>query len=88
MGRACKLPFSYGLETDPGIASIVLARLTMDARHPQSDEFVPKVNPPRNCIPLKAITGAFTEMPKKLAAHRDGWTWELLMDAAQTPSTA
>jgi len=27
-------------------------------------------------------------MPKKSAAHRDGWTWELLRDAAQTPSTA
>ena len=27
-------------------------------------------------------------MPTKSAAHRDGWTWELLRDAAQTPSTA
>jgi hypothetical protein len=27
-------------------------------------------------------------MPKKSAAHRDGWTWELLRDAAQTASMA
>jgi hypothetical protein len=26
-------------------------------------------------------------MPKKSEAHRDGWTWELLRDAAQRPST-
>ena len=41
-----------------------------------------------NNIPLKAVTYAFSVMPKKSAAHRDGWTWELLRDAAQTPSTA
>ena len=27
-------------------------------------------------------------MPKKHASHRDGWTWELLRDAAGRPSTA
>ncbi len=27
-------------------------------------------------------------MPQRSAAHRDGWTWELLRDAASTPSTA
>ena len=31
---------------------------------------------------------AFSGMPKNSAAHRDGWTWELLRDAAQTSSTA
>ena len=31
---------------------------------------------------------AFSKMPKKSTAHRDGWTWELLRDAAQRPSTA
>jgi hypothetical protein len=41
-----------------------------------------------NCIPVKTVTNAFCGMPKKSAAHRDGWTWELLRDAAQTPSTA
>ncbi len=41
-----------------------------------------------NCIPLKAATDAFLGMPKKSAAHRDGWTWELLRDATQTPSKA
>jgi len=27
-------------------------------------------------------------MPKKSNAHRDKWTWELLRDVAQLPSTA
>ncbi len=27
-------------------------------------------------------------MPKQSAAHRDGWPWELLRDAASRPSTA
>ena len=31
---------------------------------------------------------AFSGMPKKSAIHRDGWTWELLRDATQSPSTA
>jgi len=27
-------------------------------------------------------------MPKHSATHRDGWTWELLRDVANRPSTA
>ncbi len=27
-------------------------------------------------------------MPKKYAAHRDGWTWEILRDAKSRPSIA
>jgi len=34
------------------------------------------------------VAEAFSKMPKKSAAHRDGWTWELLRDAAQRPPTA
>jgi hypothetical protein len=49
---------------------------------------VPKVKPPTNFIPFKAVTDAFTGMPKKTAAHLDELTWELLRVAAQTPSTA
>jgi len=40
-----------------------------------------------NCDPTM-VTDAFSGMPKKSAAHRDGWTLELLRDAVQTPSTA
>ncbi len=47
-----------------------------------------RVKPAGNSIPLKAVTDAFSGMPKKSAAQRDGWTWELLRDAAQTPSTS
>ena len=86
VGRACKLAFSYGLETDPGIAAKFLAKLTMSTRHSHIRAHVPRVKPLMNCIPLKAAIAAFSGMPKKSAAHRDGWTWELLRDAAHTHS--
>jgi hypothetical protein len=82
MGRVCKQAFSYGLETDPEIAAKFLERLTLKARHARIHVHVPKVKPPANCIPLKAVMDAFSWMPKKSVAHRDGWTWELLRDAA------
>ena len=65
MGRACKLAFSYGLETDPRIAANFLAKLTLGSRHSHIEAHVPKVKPPKNCIPLKAVTDAFSGMPKK-----------------------
>ncbi len=88
VGRACKMAFSYNLETNSGIAAKFLAKLTLGARHSHIEAHIPFVKPPRNCIPLKAVKDAFSGMPKKSAAHRDGWTWELLRDAAQTSSTA
>ncbi len=88
VGRACKIAFSYGLETDQAVAARFLAKLTLQAKHSYIQPYIAKVKPPRNCTPLKAVTDAFSSMPKKSAAHRDGWTWELLRDAAQTPSTA
>jgi hypothetical protein len=88
VGRACKLAFSYGLQTDLEVASKFLAKLTMKTKHPHIPIYVAKVKPPRNSIPSKAVTNAFSRMPKKSAAHIDGWTWELLRDAAQTPPTA
>ena len=72
MGRACKLAFSYGLETDPEIAARFLAKLTLKARHAHIQVHVPKVKPPRNCIPVKAVTDDFSGLPNKSAAHRDG----------------
>jgi hypothetical protein len=64
-----------------------LSKLTLKKKHDHIPLFVAKVKPTKNCIPLKAVTDDFSGMPKKSAAHRDGWTWELLRDAAQTPST-
>jgi len=87
VGRGCKLAFSYGLKTNPGIAAKFLAKLTMGTRHSHIEAHVPKVNPPRICIPLKVVADAFSGMPRKSATHRDGWAWELLTDATQTPST-
>ncbi len=53
------------METDPGIAAKFLAKMTLGARHSHIEAHVPKVKPPINCIPLKAVTDAFSVMPKK-----------------------
>ena len=88
VGRTYKLAFSYGLESDPAFAAKCLAKLTLGTKHAHIQAYVPKIKPPRNCIPLNAVTDAFSGIPKKSVAHRDGWTWEVLRDAAQTPSTS
>jgi hypothetical protein len=80
--RACKLAFSYGLESDPEIAGKFLAKLILKKRHAHILAHVPKVKPPMNCIPLKSVTDAFSGMPKKSDARRYGWMWELLRDVA------
>ena len=72
VGKVCKLAFSYGTESDPIVAATFLAKLARSTKHqhvpaPPStykSAFVP--------IPLKAVTDAFTWMPKKSAPHRDG----------------
>jgi hypothetical protein len=86
--RACKLAFSYGLDSDPGIAAKFLTKLTLKEKYMHIPEHVSKVKPPANRIPLKAVTHAFSGMPKKSAAHRDGWTLELPRFATQPPLSA
>jgi hypothetical protein len=89
VGRACKLAFSYGLESDPEIAAKFLSKLALKKRHSHIPVHVSKIELPANCINLnKAVMDAFSGMPKKSATHRDGWTWKLLRDAVKTPSTA
>ncbi len=88
VGRSCKAVFTYGLETDPEVAACFLAKLTLQQRHAHIVVHVSTVKPSSNKVPLKAITEAFAGMPKKSVAHRDGWTWEFLRDAASTDSTA
>jgi len=88
VGRACKVAFTYGLETDPAIAAQFLGKLNLQSRHSHIAQYTSSVTTTKNQIPLKAVTDAFTRMPKLSAAHRDGWTWELLRDAASRPSTA
>jgi hypothetical protein len=34
VGRACKVAFTYGIETDPSVAAKFLKKLTLQARHP------------------------------------------------------
>jgi hypothetical protein len=88
LSRACKLAFSYGLESDPEVAAEFLSKLTLKKKHYHIPLYTAKVRPTKNCIPPKAVTEAFSGMPKKSTTHRDGWAWKLLRDAAQTPSAA
>ena len=88
MGRACKLAFSYDLETDLAIATKILSKLTLKDKHTHIPAYVLKVKPPTSRMPMKVVTDAFSGMPKKSVAHRGGWTWELLKEATHTPSTA
>ena len=87
-GKACKLAFSYGTESDPAVAATFLAKLTRTVPHTHVPmppaSFKTAVLP----VPIKAVTDAFTGMPKKSAPHRDGWTWELFRDMANRPRTA
>ncbi len=72
MGRASKLAFSYGIESDLVIATKFFSKLTLTKRQSRIHLHVSKINPPENYIPLKAVMDAFSGMPKKSAAHRDG----------------
>ena len=87
-GKACKLAFSFGTESDPIVAATFLAKLTRTIPHSHVPIPPSSFKTPFVPIPIKAISDAFTAMPKKSAPHRDGWTWELFRDAAERPSTA
>jgi hypothetical protein len=88
VGKACKLAFSYGTEFDPIVSATFLAKLTRTVPHthvpmpPSSfkSAFLP--------VSIKAVTDAFTGMPKKSAPHTDGWTLKLFRDMANRPKSA
>jgi len=82
VGRACKVAFTFGLETDPEVAAKFVKKLTLQARHNHITPRTSTFKPAKNLIPAKAVSEAFSGIPKKSVAHRDGWTWELLRDAA------
>jgi len=84
----CKVVFTYGIEADPEVAASFLAKLTLQARHSHVPLHPSSLKPAKNSTPLTSVGEAFSKMPKKSATHRDGWTWELLRDATQRPSTA
>ncbi len=68
------MAFTYGMETDPVLAAKFLKKLTLQARHSHIAPHVSDFKPTKNLIPHKALTEAFSGMPKTSAAHRDGWT--------------
>ena len=53
MGRACKLAFSYCLESDPAIAAKFLSKLTLKKKHAHIPDFVARVKSAGNSIHLK-----------------------------------
>ncbi len=87
-GKACKLVFSYGTESDPVVAATFLAKLTRKIPHNHVPIPPSSFKTPFLPIPIKAISDAFTDMPKKPAPYRDGWTWDLFRDVVERPSTA
>jgi hypothetical protein len=82
MGRACKVAFTYGVEADPVVVASFLSMPTLKERHSHVPLHPSSLKPAKNSIPLTIVAATFSKMPKKSAAHRDGWTWELLRDAA------
>ena len=82
------MAFTYGIEADPEVSASFLAKLTLQARHSHVPSHPSSLKSAKNSIPLFAIPEVFSKMPKKSAARRDDWTWDLLRDAAQRPSTA
>jgi len=80
--------FTYGVEADPEVAASFLAKLTLHTRHSHAPLHPSSMKPAKNSIPLTTVAEVVSKMPKKSAAHRDRWTWELLRDADQRPSTA
>ena len=88
VGRACKLAFSYGMESDPVLAPEFLSKLTLLQRHPHIPGYESKGGSRPNGIPLKSMTDAFSGMSKNSAAHKDGRTWKLLRDVARKLVTA
>ena len=71
-GRAFKVAFTYGLETDPVVAAKFLKKLALHARHLHITPHTSTLKPAKNLISLKAITNSFSEMPKQSSSHRDG----------------
>ena len=74
LGRACKVAFTDGVESDPEVAASFLSKLALQARHSHVPLHPSSLKPTKNSIPLAAVAEAFSKMPKKSAAHRDGWT--------------
>ncbi len=74
VGRACKVAFIFGIESDPVVEAKFLAKLTLPSRHSHIPPNTSKLRLAKNYISLKAVSDAFDGMSKKSAAHRDGWT--------------
>ena len=70
-GKACKLAFSYGIESDPVVTATFLAKLTRKIPHSHVPIPPSSFKTPFVPIPIKTISDAFTAMPKNSAPHRD-----------------
>jgi hypothetical protein len=59
-GRACKVAFTYGLETVPEVAAKFLKKLTLQACHNHITLHSSTFKPAKNLIPAKAVSEAFS----------------------------
>jgi hypothetical protein len=59
-GRACKVAFTFGLETDPEVVAKFLKKLTLQARHIHITPHSSTVKPAKNLISAKAVSEAFS----------------------------
>ncbi len=74
VGRAYKVAFIYGLETDPSVAAKFMKKLTLQARHPHITPNSVNLKPAKNLTSQKAVSDVVWGMPKQSASHIDGWT--------------
>jgi hypothetical protein len=66
VGRAYKIAFTYGMESNSEGAPKFWGALTLQKRHAHITLFVPIIKPAKNHFPLQAaVAEAFTRMPKK-----------------------
>ena len=72
VGIACKVAFTFGLESDPEVAAKFLEKLTLQARHSHITSHSSTYKPAKILISAKAVSEAFSGMPKKSVAHKDG----------------
>jgi hypothetical protein len=70
VGKACKLAFLYGTETDPVVAGTFLAKLTRAVPHTHVPMPPATYKTAHLPIPIKAVFDAFTRMPKSLPLTR------------------
>jgi hypothetical protein len=88
VGRAYRLAFSYGQESDRVVAATLFSQLARSTPHAHVP--FPLSTYKTMCMHIldKDVCDAFKDMPNNSAPRRDGRTWKLFRDATNRPSMA